>query len=218
MFELLAGAGLAAAAGLNAYIPLLALGLADRFVPLVELPSGWSWLSSDWALIIFSVLLVIEIIADKIPVVDSVNDVIHTVVRPASGGIVFGAGTTMQTAAISDPSNFFQSFQFFAILFGIFIALAVHFFKASARPIINAASFGLAAPAVSAGEDVSSLALTIFAIFVPVLVLLALVGLIIGFVMLFRRGRRTRTADENRDFQRMRYGKAKKAPPKPVED
>ena len=36
--ELLTGFGLATAAGLNAYIPLLALGLLARFTDLVTLP------------------------------------------------------------------------------------------------------------------------------------------------------------------------------------
>ena len=40
MFEVLTGAGLAAAAGLNAYIPLLAIGLLSRFTDLVSLPPG----------------------------------------------------------------------------------------------------------------------------------------------------------------------------------
>ena len=40
MLEVLAGTGLAAAAGLNAYIPLLTLGLAGRFLDFVVLPDG----------------------------------------------------------------------------------------------------------------------------------------------------------------------------------
>jgi Domain of unknown function (DUF4126) len=42
MFEILTGTGLAVAAGLNAYIPLLVLGLAGRFVEVVQLPAAWS--------------------------------------------------------------------------------------------------------------------------------------------------------------------------------
>ena len=87
MFEVLTGAGLAAAAGLNAYIPLLAIGLLSRFTDLVSLPPGWAWLENGWVQIILGVLLVIEIVADKVPAVDSVNDWIQTIVRPAAGGI-----------------------------------------------------------------------------------------------------------------------------------
>ena len=92
MLEFLTGTGLATSAGLNAYIPLLALGLLDRFTGLVDLPAGWTWLSADASLWILGVLLALELVADKIPGVDAVNDVVQTVVRPAAGGIVFASG------------------------------------------------------------------------------------------------------------------------------
>jgi hypothetical protein len=92
MLEILTGTGLSAAAGLNAYIPMLILGLLDRYTNLVQLPDPWDWLANGWVLLIIGVLLVLEIAADKIPVVDSFNDWIQTVIRPAAGGIVFSSG------------------------------------------------------------------------------------------------------------------------------
>lgn len=89
--ELLTGFGLATAAGLNAYIPLLALGLLSRFTHLVSLPAGWSWLENGWVMAIVAVLLIVEVVADKIPALDSINDTIQTFVRPTAGGIVFGS-------------------------------------------------------------------------------------------------------------------------------
>ena len=71
MLEILTGTGLAVAAGLNAYIPLLLLGLAARFLDVVALPSGWAWLENEWVLGGLAVLLVIEVVADKVPVVDT---------------------------------------------------------------------------------------------------------------------------------------------------
>jgi hypothetical protein len=68
--ELLTGFGLATAAGLNAYIPLLALGLLSRFTDLVTLPHGWAWLENGWVMTIVGALLVVEIVADKIPALD----------------------------------------------------------------------------------------------------------------------------------------------------
>ena len=76
MLEFLTGTGLATSAGLNAYIPLLALGLLDRFTGLVDLPAGWTWLSADASLWILGALLALELVADKIPGVDAVNDVV----------------------------------------------------------------------------------------------------------------------------------------------
>ena len=114
--ELLTGLGLATAAGLNAYIPLLALGLLSRFTDLITLPHGWAWLENGWVMTIVAVLLVVEIVADKIPALDSVNDAIQTFVRPTAGGIVFGSGTAAQTSAVTDPGAFAQSGQWIPIV------------------------------------------------------------------------------------------------------
>jgi hypothetical protein len=193
MLEVLTGTGLAAAAGLNAYIPLLLLGLAGRFLDFVALPSGWSWLENPWVLGILGVLLAVEMVADKIPAVDSVNDWIQTVVRPASGGIVFGTGSASQTAAVADPSAFFESNQWVPVVTGVLMALGVHMAKSLARPVLNAATLGLAAPITSAAEDAGSVILVVLAILVPVLVVVALVALAVGAVLLVRAARRRRS-------------------------
>ena len=189
MFELLTGAGLAVAAGLNAYIPLLILGLAGRFIDFVELPSQWQWLSNEWVLGILGVLLVIEIVADKIPVVDSVNDWIQLFVRPVAGGIAFGTGSSSGTAVVTDPAQFFTSNAWVPIAVGILLALATHIGKAVSRPALNVATVGAAAPVVSTAEDLGSVALSILALLLPLLVIVAVAGVIVGFIMLFRRFR-----------------------------
>lgn len=193
MLEFLVGTGLAAAAGLNAWMPLFALGLLDRFVPVLELPAGWSWLSSDVALWITGILLVVEIVADKIPAVDSVNDVLQTVVRPASGGIAFGAGVGAETIRVDDPALFNDN-AWVPIVVGVVIALAMHALKASVRPVANLATAGLAAPVLSAGENVSAFALIVAAIFVPVLAGVLLVTIVaVGIALLRRRRRRAQS-------------------------
>jgi uncharacterized protein DUF4126 len=60
--ELLTGFGLATAAGLNAYIPLLAMGLLSRFTDLVTLPYAWAWLENGWVMATVAVLLVVVLI------------------------------------------------------------------------------------------------------------------------------------------------------------
>lgn len=187
MFELLTGTGLAFAAGLNAYIPLLTIGLASRFLDFVQLPAGWAWLSNDWVLVIIGVLLVIEIVADKIPVVDNVNDWLQTIIRPAAGGIVFGSGSSSSTALVDDPAAFFESNQWVPIVAGVLIALVVHGFKTASRPVVHAMTLGVGGPAVSAAEDVSSVGLSLAALLLPVLVIVLIAGIIVGFVALFRR-------------------------------
>lgn len=196
MLEFLVGSGLAAAAGLNAWMPLFLLGIVDRFVTGVDLPAGWSWLSSDVALWTTGVLLVVEIVADKIPAVDSVNDVLQTAIRPAAGGIVFGAGSSAETLRIEDPATLFAGNGWIPIAVGIAIALGVHLVKATVRPVANAATLGLAAPAVSTAEDVSSLALAAAAIFAPVIAGILLIALVVGAVLLLRRRRRKRDRDD----------------------
>ena len=191
MLEFLVGSSLAAAAGLNAWMPLFALGLLDRLLPGFALPNAWSWLSGDVALWIIGALLVVEIVADKIPAVDSVNDVIQTVVRPASGGIAFGAGVGAQEVA--DPARLLADGTWVPVLIGVVIALLVHLAKAAIRPVANMATAGLAAPALSTAEDISSLALALAAILAPVIAGVLLVGLAVAAVVLLRRRRRSQT-------------------------
>lgn len=188
--ELLTGFGLATAAGLNAYIPLLALGLLSRFTDLVTLPGGWTWLENGWVLSIVAVLLVVEVIADKIPALDSVNDAIQTFVRPTAGGIVFGSGTASQTSAVADPGAFGQSGQWIPVVIGVVVALVVSLTKSAVRPAANVATAGMAAPVLSTVEDVTSIGLVFLAILLPVLVLVAVVALVWAAVTLIRRRRR----------------------------
>jgi uncharacterized membrane protein len=192
MLEVLTGAGLATAAGLNAYIPLLVVGLSARFLDWVDLPPAWAWLSNEWVMLIIGVLLVLEIVADKIPAIDSVNDIVQTVVRPTAGGILFGTGATSETVAVTDPAEFFTSNQWVPVAIGVVLSLVVHVTKTMARPAANAASFGIAAPLLSTVEDGVSIVLTIVAIVLPVLVILGMIGVVVGAVALVRRSRRRR--------------------------
>lgn len=191
MLEVLTGAGLAAAAGLNAYIPLLVMGLAARF-DWIGLPHGWTWLSNEWVLVIIGVLLVVEIVADKVPAVDSVNDWIQTVVRPASGGIVFAGGIGTETVAVDDPGSFFASGAWVPIIIGIGLALIVHLAKMAVRPIANLGTAGVAAPVLSTAEDGASLLMVVLALVAPILVLIGLALMVLGFVLLVRAMRRRR--------------------------
>jgi uncharacterized membrane protein len=190
VLEALTGAGLASAAGLNAYIPLLAIGLLARYTDLIELPKTWSWISNGWVLIILGLLLAIEFVADKIPAVDSVNDIVQTVVRPTAGGLAFGAGSSSETVTVSDPAGFFESKQWVPILIGVLMALAVHITKATARPVINTMTLGVGAPVASTVEDTASAGLSVTAIIIPILIILFLIGFVFFVWWLLRRRRR----------------------------
>lgn len=196
--DVLTGLGLSSSAGLNAWIPLLVLGLLDRYTEFVDLGPNFAWLSNGWVLAIFAVLLALEVVADKVPAIDSVNDVIQTVVRPTSGGIVFGssmtsdiAGLTLggETATVTDPEQFVTSGTWVPIVIGVVLALVVHGVKALTRPVANTASAGAAAPVLSTAEDVVAVVMSLLAVFLPILVLLGLVGLVFGAWWLLRRRR-----------------------------
>jgi len=192
VLEALTGTGLAASAGLNAYIPLLTMGLLARYSDLIDLPSGWQWLANGWVIAILVLLLAVEVVADKVPVVDHVNDVVQTVVRPTAGGLAFGAGSASQTVTVSDPGAFFGSHQWVPVAAGVLIALCVHGVKAASRPVVNATTAGAGAPVASTAEDFSSVILAVLAIVLPVLVLAGLLLLVLGAIWVFRRRRQRR--------------------------
>ena len=191
------GFGLATAAGLNAYIPMLLMGLLARFTSLVSLPHGWTWLENGWVMGIVAVLLAVEIVADKIPALDSINDMVQTFVRPTAGGIVFGSGTAAQTAAVSDPAEFARTGQWVPVAIGVVTALVVHLTKTAVRPAANAATAGIAAPVLSTIEDFTSVSLSFIAILIPALVLVVMIALAwSAFWLLRRRRRRKHAADQ----------------------
>ncbi|GAA4675353.1 membrane protein [Phytohabitans rumicis] len=186
VLEVLTGTGLAASAGLNAYIPLLTMGLLARYTDLIDLPSGWSWLGNGWVLTILAMLLAVEFFADKIPMVDSVNDVVQTAVRPTAGGLAFGAGSSSETVLVTDPGD---KNQWVPIVVGVFIALGVHGLKSAARPVINASTAGVGAPVASTAEDLTSVVMSVIAIILPFLVLFFIVAIVFAFIWLVRRRR-----------------------------
>lgn len=194
VLEVLTGTGLAASAGLNAYIPLLALGLLARLTSLVTLPAGWQWLENGWVLAILAVLLAVEVVADKVPALDSVNDTLQTVIRPTAGGLAFGAGSASETATVSEPAAFFSTNQWVPVAAGVVIALVVHAVKAMSRPVINTVTAGFGAPLVSTAEDATSITMSLVAIVLPVLVIVFLLAMALAFWALLRK-RAQRKAD-----------------------
>ena len=187
MLASLTGLGLSAAAGLNAYIPLLLVGLLARFTGVVDLPEPYRWIQSGWALGVVAALLLAEIVLDKIPVVDHLNDVVQTLVRPTVGGVIFAATTA---AGQADASTWMQQHQWVAVLLGVVVAGAVHALKATARPLVNVSTVGVGTPAVSAAEDAASLSLSLVAVFLPLLVLVVVALLVWAGVALRRAARR----------------------------
>jgi uncharacterized membrane protein len=176
--DVLTGITLAAPAGVNAYIPLLAVALGERF-GWIQLRQPFDLLGSWWVIALVGVLLVVEIVADKVPAVDHVNDAIQTFVRPAAGGLVAVASSGQGRV---EP--------WLLLVAGVLIAGGVHAVKASARPVINAATGGVGAPVVSTAEDIGAAGVTVMAFVLPVVTFLVVAGGMVFAVWAIVRRRR----------------------------
>ncbi|MFZ1398532.1 MAG: DUF4126 domain-containing protein, partial [Candidatus Promineifilaceae bacterium] len=173
MLDLFSAFGLAGSAGLNAYIPLLLVALAARFPlsdPLLNLSEPYSVMGSWWAIGIISVLLLIEMLVDKVPAIDTVNDVIQTFVRPAAGAVLFAANANIVTDI--HPA--------LALGAGLLVAGGVHAVKGMTRPLVTATTAGTGNWLVSILEDIVAFFTSILAIFLPVLGVILL-----GFVLIY---------------------------------
>jgi hypothetical protein len=195
MIAALTGMGLSAAAGLNAYIPFLLVALIARFTDVIALPQSYAWVESWWAIGIGVVLLLAEVVLDKVPAVDTVNDAVQTFIRPTSGGLVFAATSAAEGL---DRSTWMTSHPWVGVVLGVVVSGLVHTGKTVARPAINAGTLGFGAPIASTVEDGASVGLSLVAVFVPVLVVLLLVLLAWLLVWLWLKVRRWRRRRDRR--------------------
>ncbi len=174
---------LAAATGLRAWLPLLLSGGLAR-AGFLELGESFRFLSSDHALVLFSVASVLELAADKIPALDHVLDGLSTVVRPVAGSMLAAAAL----GVVSDPLT--------ALVLGVAVGVPSSLVPHAAKSLLRAASTaftgGLGNPILSFLED----ALTVFLVTLAVLVPMAVVlGLGILVFLLLRRLPRSKRAE-----------------------
>ena len=162
------GVALAASCGLRAFLPLLVLGLAARLGLFQPSPQA-AWLGQDLALLALGVATVLEIAADKIPVVDHALDAVGLVVRPVAAWVAGGA------VANGWPSPWGQGL---AVALAL-IALAVQGLKAKVRLGSTGLTLGAANPLVSALEDAIALGLALAGLLAPLLVIAGLVALVL---------------------------------------
>ena len=188
MIAVLTGMGLSAAAGLNAYIPFLVVALIAKYSDFIVLPSAYGWIESWWAIGIGSALLLTEVVVDKVPAVDTVNDAVQTFIRPTMGGLLAAATAG---AAELDKSVEMQ-YPWVGVVLGVVVAGIVHVGKTTARPAANVATLGMGAPVLSTVEDGASLGLSLIALFVPLLVIVALLAVLAALGWLVWRARSAR--------------------------
>lgn len=180
ILDLASAFGLSTSAGLNAYIPMLAVALLAKFTNLMQLSAPWDALTNWWIIGILIILLIIEELADKIPAVDTVNDIIQTIIRPTAGAILFAA--TTQESINMHPVLAFGC--------GVILAGSVHAIKAGARPAVTAMTAGTGNPVISTVEDIISAVTSITAIVFPYLIAVWLILLIVLIILILRWKRR----------------------------
>ncbi len=187
LLGILSAFGLSASAGLNAYIPLLLVGVIAHYTDWIKLNPPFDTLASPWVLIVVGVLLIIEMLADKFPAVNHVNDAIQTVIRPAAGAIVFAASANVIT-------NLHPAI---AIICGLLVAGSVHTVKAVAiRPAVTVTTGGTANTLVSLAEDAIATIISFLSIVLPVLAVVFVVLCIILIIWwLVKRAQRKRQAN-----------------------
>jgi hypothetical protein len=164
MEQFLTGLGLSGSAGLNAYLPLLIIGVMHR-LNLMEVAEPYNMLSSPPILALLVILLIIEMTADKIPAVDHMNDMIQTAIRPAAGALLFVSSTSAVES--TDPTLLTAA----SLLTGSISAGSIHMIKATARPAVAFTTFGFGNAIVSLFEDIISFTVSVFAILLPFVVI-----------------------------------------------
>jgi hypothetical protein len=160
------------ASGINAYLVVLVLGLIGRIGDVAAIPEG---LTRTDVLIVAAIMYVIELVADKIPYVDSLWDAVSTAIRPTVGVIIAlliaHNAPTLQQAILAAS--------------GGAAALASHLVKGGLRLIVNTSPEPASNIAVSVGEDVTVAGVTSLAVLNPTLAfVIAAVLFVLGLVLL----------------------------------
>lgn len=170
---------LSSSSGLRAYLPLFALGIGV-LSGVVPLEHGYGIITNPLVLGGLGILSVLEIVADKVPGLDHISDVVHTAVRPIMGAVIFGTTDNLVSAnggmvgAIAAP------------IIGGLLAGGVHGVKALSRPVVTATTVGIGNPIVSVIEDIATVALTILGIIFPIVALILLIVVVLLFLALIR--------------------------------
>jgi uncharacterized protein DUF4126 len=182
IMNLFSAFGLSTAAGLNAYLPLLTVGLLARYTNLIHLSDPFKLLSEPIVLLVIAVLALLDFIGDKIPAVDHTLHAVGLVVAPIAGAILFMAANS-STGSVSP---------LLAAICGVLIAGATHSARATARPLATVSTAGVANPVISFFEDVTSVTLSILAIILPIVAFVLVLLFAFLMVTLFRRVLRRR--------------------------
>lgn len=177
--QLAMGFALAATVGLRAFLPLFVAGVLARY-GYVSLGDSFAWMHSTPALIIFGSAVVFEILGDKVPMIDHAMDAAGVFIKPA-------AGTLVAAALFTDVDPVMATV--LGLIGGGAIAGTVHAVKGSARIFSSGTTAGAGNPILSFIEDGLATFGIVFAIIVPVLAAIIVLGLLVGGIWVYRRRR-----------------------------
>jgi len=155
--------GLAWASGMRLYAVVFLAGLLGR-LDYLHLPSTLQVLENPWVLGLSGVLLLVEFLADKIPVVDSLWDGVHSFIR-------IPAGALLAALALGDHD---PALMVVAGLLGGTLSAGTHALKAGSRALINTSPEPFSNIVTSLGEDALVTSGLAVAIFHPLLFLILL--------------------------------------------
>ena len=164
--------GFSFAAGVNLYATVALLGLSERF-GWVTLPPQFKVFDNDAILAVAIVMYVVEFFADKVPYLDSVWDLVHTVIRPAGGALI-------AVASLGDAS---PEYEVLAALLGGSIAAGSHLTKTSTRAMANTSPEPFSNWMLSIGEDGFVVGLGLLALYHPVIALVVAVVLLVAIAV-----------------------------------
>ena len=182
----MAGISIAAACGLRAFLPLLALAGGAR-LGLVHLSPSMDWLSGDAVIWALTTATIIEMMGDKIPAVDHALDVAATFVRPVAAAFAAWAGIAGGHPALAMAA---------ALIMGAG-ALGVHALKAKTRIGSSALTLGTANPILSFAEDAVAGTISLIGLLAPILgTILVATGLFWWWRAVSRRRHRPGLSEE----------------------
>jgi len=162
------------ASGVNSYAAVLVLGLLGRFGHVAAIPPV---LERPSVLAAAALLFIGQFVVGKIPMLDSVWDVIHTALRPVVGGAV-GAVMAQQAHASSAAT-------IAAAALGGGSALVSHAVKTGVRVGVNTSPEPFSNIVASLLEDLGVAGLVSFAVFHPAAAaMIAAVVLAVGIALL----------------------------------
>jgi hypothetical protein len=178
------GIVLAATAGLRAFLPVFSASLAAWMTDM-PLPDNLAWLEKPQTVLIFGVATLLEILGDKIPVVDHALDSIQLLTKP-----VLAVLAAMPFIYQLSPEYSVG----IGILLGAPLALGVHSAKATARLGSTATTGGVGNPLLSVAEEVAAVASIVIGFLAPLLALVLMAVTIFFIARLALRVRRRRRA------------------------